>query len=100
MIGINSHIGIYKGKCVYNYIILRKEYPISKFGEPQKEWMPFYNGHSNKATVYVFYDVNGKKLFHVDTSRENAEKFYDEMKRHYYQIQREAREREKKKGAK
>ncbi len=94
--GVHSYVGVYKGKCVYDHILWKKEYKISEFGEPKQEWMPFYNGHSNKTTVYVFYNVNGKKLFHMNTSRENAEKFYEEMKRHYYQVRSEAREREKK----
>lgn len=94
--GIYSYVGIYKGKCVYNKIFWKNEYRISDFGEPETDWMLFYNGHFRKTMVYVFYDVNGKKIFHLSTSYENAEKFYKEMKRHYFQGRREVREREKK----
>ncbi len=93
---VHSYVGVYKGKCVYNGFFRKKTYKISEFGEPKEELRGAYVGHFCKVSVYVFYNVNGKKLFHVDISRENAEKFYDEMKRHYYQVRSSAREREKK----
>lgn len=92
----HSYVGVYKGKCVYNRFFWKKTYKISEFGEPKEELRGAYVGHFCKVSVYVFYNVNGKRLFYVDTSRENAEKFYNEMKRHYHQVRSSARTREKK----